>query len=126
MGITRCKLSKKPQRRLLKFFVLEEVTARSEADLLGLHPNTTALFYRKVRAVIVTQLNAAFSEADHFEVHESYFGASAKANCGCGGEAAGKVPVFGFLKRGGYMYTQVIGNTRTATHCCPLFGRNPA
>jgi transposase len=112
MGITRCKLSKKQQRRLLEFFVLE-VTARSAADLLGIHSNTTALFYRKIREIIATQLDTAFPEPGHFEVDESYFGGTRKGKRGRG--AAGKVPVFGILKRGGQVYTQVIGNTKTAT-----------
>jgi len=112
MGITRCKLSKKQQRRLLEFFVLE-VTARSAADLLGIHSNTTALFYRKIREIIAMQLDAAFPEPGHFEVDESYFGGTRKGKRGRG--AGGKVPVFGILKRGGQVYTQVIGNTKTAT-----------
>ena len=90
-----------------------EVTALSAADLLGLHSNTTALFYRKIREVIVVQLNAAFPEPGLFEVDESYFGSTRKGKRGRG--AAGKVPVFGILKRGGRVYTQIIGNTKTAT-----------
>ncbi|OUC24902.1 transposase [Neisseria meningitidis] len=45
MKITHCKLKKKVQKELLRFFVLE-VTARSAADILGIHPNSAALFYR--------------------------------------------------------------------------------
>ncbi|OAV02660.1 Mobile element protein [Moraxella catarrhalis] len=41
MKITLCKLSKKVQKRLLEFFVLE-VTAHSAADLLQIHPNSAA------------------------------------------------------------------------------------
>ncbi|OOR91312.1 DDE transposase, partial [Moraxella caviae] len=55
MKITHCKLSKKVQKRLLEFFVLE-VTARSAADLLGIHPNSAALFYHKIRLVIECHL----------------------------------------------------------------------
>ncbi|EOC40405.1 putative transposase [Neisseria meningitidis 2000175] len=39
MKITHCKLKKKVQKELLRFFVLE-VTARSAADILGIHPNS--------------------------------------------------------------------------------------
>lgn len=38
--------------RLLEFFVAE-VTARSAADILGFQANTVALFYRKIREVII-------------------------------------------------------------------------
>ena len=51
MKITHCKLKKKIQKELLRFFVLQ-VTARSAADILGIHPNSAALFYRKIRTVI--------------------------------------------------------------------------
>jgi len=55
MKITRCKLSKKTQRKLLEFFIAE-VTARTSADLLGIQPNSAALFYRKIRQVIMYSL----------------------------------------------------------------------
>ena len=44
------------------------------------------------------------------EVDESYFGGRRKGKRGRG--AAGKVPVFGILKRGGKVYTQVIENAK--------------
>jgi transposase len=113
MGVKRCKLAKKTQRKLLELFVLE-VTARAAADLLGLQANTTTLFYRKVRGLIAEKLEAAASEvAGEIEWDESYFGGVRKGKRGRG--AAGKVPVFGILKRGGKVYTQIIGNTRTNT-----------
>ncbi|MDO9792623.1 IS1595 family transposase, partial [Glaesserella parasuis] len=52
MKITHCKLKKSIQKKLLEFFVLLEVTARSVADLLGIQPNSAILFYRKIREVI--------------------------------------------------------------------------
>ena len=51
MKITRCKLLRKQQLKLLEYFVLE-VTARSAADILEIQPNTAMLFYRKIRQVI--------------------------------------------------------------------------
>lgn len=51
MQITNCKLSKRVQKKLLEFFVLQ-VTARSAADILGIQPNSAILFYRKIRMVI--------------------------------------------------------------------------
>ena len=44
--------------------------------------------------------------AGEIEVDESYFGGARKGNRGRG--AAGKVPVFGLLKRGGKVYTKII------------------
>ena len=114
MGLNRCKLSEKVQLRLVEFFVLE-VTARSAASVLGLQPNTTALYYRKLRQLIAHQL--ALVEHEVFdgsvELDESYFGGVRKGKRGRG--AAGKVVVFGLLKRGGKVYAKVVDNARTAT-----------
>lgn len=91
-----------------------EVTARAAADLLGLQANTTTLFYRKVRGLIAEKLEAVASEvAGEIELGESYFGGVRKGKRGRG--AAGTVSVFGILKRGGKVYTQIIENTRTGT-----------
>ena len=51
MQITNCKLSKRVQKKLLEFFVLQ-VTARSAADILDIQPNSAILTYRKIRMVI--------------------------------------------------------------------------
>ena len=51
MKVTHCKLKKKVQKELLRFFVLQ-VTACSAADIWGIRPNSAALFYRKIRMVI--------------------------------------------------------------------------
>ena len=114
MGLNRCKLSRKLQSKLVEFFVLE-VTARSAASVLGLQPNTTALYYRKLRQLIAHQL--ALVEHEVFdgsvELDESYFGGVRKGKRGRG--AAGKVVVFGLLKRGGKVYAKVVDNARTAT-----------
>lgn len=105
--ISRCKLSRKVQLRLLEYFVLE-VTARSAADILGIHPNTAALFYRKIREVICYYLeqDAIDIVGGEIEVDESYFGGVRKGNRGRG--AAGKVIVFGLLKRHGKVFTRVV------------------
>ncbi|EMR8161344.1 IS1595 family transposase, partial [Neisseria gonorrhoeae] len=50
MKITHCKLKKEVQKEPLRSFV-PEVTARSAADILGIHPDSAALFYRKIRTV---------------------------------------------------------------------------
>ena len=113
MGLKRCKLRDSVQRKLLEFFVAE-VTARTAADLMSLQVNTAALFYRKIRLIIAEQLEAEASEfSGEIELDESYFGGIRKGKRGRG--AAGKVPVFGILKRGGKVYTQIIQRADTAT-----------
>ena len=61
MKITHCKLKKKVQKELLRFFVLE-ITARSAADILDIQPNTAILTYRKIRMVISHYLALAADE----------------------------------------------------------------
>ena len=47
------------------------------------------------------------------ELDESYFGGARKGERGRG--AAGKVAVFGILKRGGKVYTKVVIDTKSET-----------
>ena len=114
MKITHCKLKKSIQNKLLGFFVLE-VTARAAADLLGIQANSAILFYRKIREVISHHLALEADEVfdAQIELDESYFGGHRKGKRGRG--AAGKVAVFGLLKRQGKVFTVVVENTRTET-----------
>ena len=61
MQITNCKLSKRVQKKLLEFFVLQ-VTACSAADILDIQPNSAILFYHKIRMVISHYLALAADE----------------------------------------------------------------
>lgn len=99
---------------MLEYFVLE-VTARSAANLLDIQANSAALFYRKLREVITHHLSLKEHEVFDgvIELDESYFGGVRKGKRGRG--AAGKVAVFGILKRGGNVYTVVVENTKADT-----------
>ena len=114
MKLTRCRLTVKTQLKLLEYFVLE-VTARSAADVLELQPNTTALFYKKLRLIIAYHLALEEHQvfAGQIELDESYFGGVRKGKRGRG--AAGKIAVFGILKRGGKVYTKVVADTKSST-----------
>ena len=114
MKIINCKLNKKTQRKLLEFFVAE-VTARTAADLLGIQANSAALFYKKVRQVIMLHLDQDAVEIfkGSIELDESYFGGVRKGKRGRG--ASGKVIVFGLLKRNGKVYTIIVPDTKSTT-----------
>ena len=114
MSISHCKISRKMQIKLLEYFVAE-VTARTASDLTGLNRNSVTLFYRKIREEIARQTEHEAQELfdGEIELDESYFGGARKGKRGRG--AAGKVAVFGLLKRGGKVYTKIIDNTRTDT-----------
>jgi transposase len=109
----RSRLSISIQQDLLKHFVLGS-TARQAAEIVGVSRNTVTLYFHKIREIIAEHLAADTPFfAGEIEVDESYFGGVRKGKRGRG--AAGKVPVFGLLKRGGCVYTAMIDDTKSAT-----------
>ena len=108
----RSRLSDWKRDRLIEHFVAG-TTGRAAAELVGVHRNTASSFYTRLRKVIAEEMAKASPVAGEIEVDESYFGGARKGKRGRG--AAGKVPVFGLLKRGGKVYTVMIPNARTAT-----------
>src|ERR1700691_2739820 len=112
MKIKRCRVSKSKQLKLLELFV-GEVTARTAADLAGVNYHTAHLFYHKLREIIAFRLEEEWPFDGEIEVDESYFGGERKGKRGRG--AAGKVPVFGLLKRGGKVFVAVVPNVQAKT-----------
>ena len=111
MYIKYCKLSKNKQLELIKYFIAG-ATARTAADLVGIHRNTAIRFFHKLRVKIaLKQQNRNEQFSGTVELDESYFGGVRKGKRGRG--AAGKVAVFGILKRGGKVYTQIVLDTKT-------------
>ena len=98
----------------MKHFVAG-ATARSAAALAGVNRHTATLFFHKLREVIAERMAAEAPEllSGEIEVDESYFGGARKGKRGRG--AAGKVPVFGLLKRGGKVHAVIIPNARSDT-----------
>ena len=98
---------------MLKYFVVGS-TARTAAELTGIHRNTAVRFFHKLREKIaLKQQNRSEQFHGKIELDESYFGGTRKGKR-CRG-AAGKTAVFGILKRGGKVYTQVILDAKTDT-----------
>lgn len=114
MALKHSKLSPRQHGELLKLFVAGS-TARTAAELVGVHRNTAALFFRKLRELIANHQERELRQAfdGEVEIDESYFGGRRKGKRGRG--AAGKVAVFGLLKRGGKVYTQMIADCRRDT-----------
>src|ERR1700756_376933 len=108
----RSRLSLEVQRALLVQFVAG-TPARTAAELLGVNRNTASLYYRKLRELIAARLaeESPFVEGE-IEADESYFGGHRKGKRGRG--AAGKVPVFGLLKRGGRVYAVPIPGAKSS------------
>ena len=110
----KSRLSQYKQGRLIEHFVAG-TTASCASSLCGVNRKTAAYYFLRLREIIAYELEQASDEvfAGEIEVDESYFGGKRKGKRGRG--AAGKVPVFGLLKRGGKVYTKIIPDASSAT-----------
>ena len=110
----KSRLSAYKQHKLLEHFVTG-TTARCASKLVNVNKNTAALYFQSLRELIAHQMAQEASEIfeGEIEIDESYFGGTQKGKRGRG--AAGKVPIFGLLKRGGKVYTQVITDAKSGT-----------
>jgi transposase len=99
------------QNRLIELFVVG-ATARATAELTGVQTNTAIRFFCRLRKLIASKL-PSYELSGEVEADESYFGGVRKGKRGRG--AAGKVAVFGLLKRKGKVYTAIIPNAKTET-----------
>lgn len=108
----RSRLSQYKQNKLIELFIAG-VTARTAAQLVGVNKNTAAYYFHRLRLLIFhNSLHLEMFDGE-VEVDESYFGGQRKGKRGR--RAAGKVAVFGLLKRNGKVYTVAMPNTQTAT-----------
>lgn len=113
MYIKHCKLSRNKQLELIKYFIAGS-TARTAADLAGIHRNSAVRFFHKLREKIALKQQYRSEQfCGDIELDESYFGGVRKGKRGRG--AAGKVVVFGILKRHGKVYTQLVHDTKSDT-----------
>lgn len=107
----KSRLTSRQQSRLIEHFVAE-TTARAASELIGVQANTTIRFFMRLRQLIASKL-LSYELSGEVEADESYFGGKRKGKRGRG--SAGKVAVFGSLKRGGKVYTAIIPNAKTET-----------
>ena len=114
MSMRRRRLSRAKQRHLMEPFVAG-TTARTAAALCGVNRKTAAFCFQRLREIILYELERESEEVlgGEIEVDESDFGGKRKGKRGRG--AAGKVPVFGLLKRKGKVYTKIIPDASSAT-----------
>ena len=108
----KSRLSQYKQYKLIELFVAG-VTARTAAELVGVNKSTAAYYFHRLRLLIFQNSPHLEMFDGAIEVDESYFGGHRKGKRGRG--AAGKVAVFGLLKRNGQVYTVAVPNTQTAT-----------
>ena len=108
----KSRLSWHKQSRLIELFVAGS-TARTSAQLVGVNKTTAAYYFHRLRELILSNSEDAGIFKGEIEVDESYFGGTRKGKRGRG--AAGKVPVFGLLKRNGKVYAAMIPDAKTKT-----------
>ncbi|MEM9168112.1 MAG: IS1595 family transposase [Pseudomonadota bacterium] len=113
MRLKHSKLTHIQTNKLLEHFVAG-TPARTACLLVGVNKITATQFYHRLRVIIAERLAEEAAElAGEIEVDESYFGGVRKGKRGRG--AAGKVPVFGLLKRGGRVFVLPVKDTRSDT-----------
>lgn len=112
MLMRKSRLSRDKQDRLIEHFVAG-ATARTASALVGVNFKTAAYYFRRLREIVYQATEDETPFFGEVEVDESYFGGRRKGKRGRG--AAGKVPVFGLLKRGGKVYAKVIPNAKSRT-----------
>ncbi|MDD1704889.1 MAG: IS1595 family transposase [Methanoregula sp.] len=89
-------------------------SVREAAHQFGLSYNTVYGLFDLFRGSIFrTDSDTVFTLSGGIEMDESYFGGRRKGNRGRG--AAGKIPVFGILERGGKVRVEVVQNVSGET-----------
>ena len=108
----KSRLSKYKQSRLIELFVAG-ATARTASSLVGVNKTTASYYFQRLRQLIYDHSEHLELLEGEVEVDESYFGGRRKGKRGRG--AAGKVPVFGLLKRNGKVFSVIIPDAKTGT-----------
>ncbi len=87
---------------------MEDLTATSTSNLLGINSNTINVYYNLLREeIFLYSIEEQRKELGEFELDESYFGAKrVRGKRGCG--AAGKTSVFGVPKREGKVFVSIV------------------
>jgi transposase len=105
--IVRSRISEKKFREFLHFFCLD-IEAKKVAEVVGVSWPSVNKIFDKIRERIAELCEAESPfENGEVELDKSYFGARRVRGIR-GRGARGKIPVFGLLKRGDKVYTQVV------------------
>ena len=109
----RSKISEAKFRQLLRLFAMD-LTATDAAQLSGLSVRSVNAIYQRIRVRLVQECAAQSPFAGTLEADESYFGPK-RVRGKRGRGAGGKTIVFGLLKRGECVYTEIVPNASNAT-----------
>ena len=102
-------ISERKTREIIRLFSLD-IEAKKTAEITGVSRPTINRFYNTFRERIaeICEVESPFENGE-IELDESYFGARRVRGIR-GRGARGKTPVFGMLKRGDKVYTQIVKN----------------
>ena len=110
--IRNSKLTNRQLNQLIGYFALE-VPATRAAKVMGINRHSAERVYQVVRRCLARECELHSPLGGEVECDESYFGGRRRGPRGRG--AAGKVPVFGLLKRNGKVYTRVVEDVSRKT-----------
>jgi transposase len=109
----RSHISEAKFRQVVRLFC-EDLTAAQIAELTSLNRKTVNRLLLRIRQCIARHCEDTSPLSGEVEIDESYFGP--RRVRGVRGRGAGKkIIVFGLLKRGGKVYTQVVKNVTRGT-----------
>ena len=109
----RSKISEAKFRYLLRLFAMD-LTATDCAALCGLSVRSTNAIYQRLRMRMAQACAAQSPWRGELEADESYFGAK-RVRGKRGRGAGGKTIVFGLLKRGNCVYTEIVPDASKPT-----------
>ena len=121
----RGRISERKFRDILRLFTLD-ITADRAAALAGVNHKTATALYTLLRLRMAELARADCPFRGQVEIDESYFGPTrqrGRPGLGRGRGAAGKVPVFGILERGGRVHCQIVKNCSKQTLQAIIEGR---
>jgi transposase-like protein len=108
------KVSEYKFRLVIKYFLMD-FTATDTSELIELNRNTINRIFNLIRENIFKHSNVLDNKKTpiegEFELDESYFGAN-RVRGKRGRGAGGKTIVFGLLKRGGKVYTEIVEDVK--------------
>ena len=111
--INRSKISEAKFREIIRYFSLD-LNALQIAELSGLNRNTVNRYLKLVRQRLAEYCDSNSPFIGDIELDESYFGAR-RVRGKRGRGAYGKTIVFGLLKRGGKVYTEIVPDCKSKT-----------
>ncbi len=110
--IKNSKLTNRRLNELVRYFA-SEVAARRAAEVMNINRHSAERVYQVIRRCLARECELHSPLGGEVECDESYFGGRRKGPRGRG--AAGKVPVFGLLKRNGKVYTRIVEDVSRKT-----------